>query len=147
MSRLNYSEYYAILEGCLAAWNRGDAKKTAAFYAEQMDYRDPNLPNGIKTRALFERYLRMLFKHWPIQEWNKTELIPHVEPGKFSACYSFRIANPKLNLEIKGTGMDRLEFKDQSIALNWVFLNAAAWPRWLSRDLEQLSEGAWNLKT
>ncbi len=123
------SDYVEILENCLKAWNRSDAETTASFYSENMDYRDPNVPQGIKTRADFARYLRILFKKWPRQEWTVDTVLPHEKPGAFSVCYRFRFANKKR--EIGGFGMDRIEFEGNAIRLNWVYLNAKKWPEWI----------------
>ncbi len=130
----NSPDYYRnILERCVAAWNRSDPEGTASFYAAEMDYQDPNVPGGIFRREDFVRYLRILFRQWPVQEWVASELLAHATPGVFTACYSFRFANRR-GVEIKGRGIDRLEFRGDQISRNWVFLNAEAWPRWVREE-------------
>lgn len=110
-----------LLESCLKAWNRADAEGVAAHYAERLDYRDPNVAEGIKTNAKLLRYLKVLFRKWPIQEWTPDEVLAHERPGAFSVCYRFRFGGGKR--EVRGTGMDRIEFEGGRIRLNWVYLN------------------------
>lgn len=126
---LSAAEYTSLLEACLQAWNRADAEEVASFYAVQLDYRDPNVPEGLKTNAEFARYLRILFRKWPVQEWVPGEVFPHGRPWAFSVCYRFRFGDGKR--EIKGLGMDRIEFEGSKIRLNWVYLNAEGWGRLL----------------
>ena len=116
------SDCIKLLEECLAAWNTADAGKVASYYAESLDYRDPNVPQGIAKREDFVRYLRVLFRRWPSQEWKPVEVMPHENPGAFSVAYHYRYANK--TREIKGWGMDRIEFEGDKIRLNHVYLNA-----------------------
>ncbi|MEK7744821.1 MAG: nuclear transport factor 2 family protein [Elusimicrobiota bacterium] len=116
------ADYTRLLEDCLGAWNRADAGEVASHYSERLDYRDPNVPEGIKTNADFQRYLRVLFRKWPSQEWSPDEVLSHERPGSFSVCYRFRFGNGKR--EVRGLGMDRIEFEGDKIRLNWVYLNA-----------------------
>lgn len=117
------------LTECVQAWNRADAGATASFYAPVCDYRDPNAPGGIHSRADMERYLKILFRLWPEQAWTDWEVLPHGTPGHFSVCYKFRFGNKKT--AIGGQGMDRIEFENGWIKRNWVYLNADQWPRWI----------------
>lgn len=134
MSIIQTLDYRGILESCVDAWNQGDAEKVASFYTEDLDYRDPNVPSGIHSRKDFTRYLRILFRKWPVQAWEHAELIAHATEGCFSACYQFRFGNGRAFVE--GRGMDRLEFAGSFIARNWVYLNAGEWPAWI-RQVEK----------
>ncbi len=125
------ADFVKILEDCVAAWNRGDAEGVAGYYAEEMDYRDPNVPDGIRKNADFARYLRILFRRWPSQAWDEAEVLAHAEAGCFSACYHFSFGNPRTGIWIRGTGMDRLEFEGEKIKRNWVYLNADRWGDWM----------------
>ncbi|PJZ70885.1 hypothetical protein CH373_06370 [Leptospira perolatii] len=127
-------EYKTILEGFLEAWNRSDASSVASFYSEDCEYKDPNVPEGIFGKPALKRYLMLLFRRFPYQDWVLTELYPHSESGSFSACYRFTFANPKKGLEFKGTGMDRIELEDGKVKLNWVFLNAEKWRNWIQEE-------------
>ena len=108
-----------------------DAIGTAAFYADRMDYRDPNVPEGIQSRSDFERYLRILFRQWPEQQWVEGEVLPHARPGCFTVSYHFRFANSRRGLVVEGRGIDRIEFEGDLIRMNWVYLNAEQWPYWI----------------
>ncbi len=117
------------LQDCVAAWNRSDAKATASYYSPDCEYRDPNVPSGIHSRQELEKYLRILFRLWPDQAWTNWEVLPHSREGEFSVCYAFRFGNKRRS--ISGLGMDRIEFENGLLKKNWVYLNAAEWPRWI----------------
>ena len=119
----------------LDAWNRADARATASYYAEEVEYRDPSVPDGIHGRRDLEKYLGLIFKLWPEQHWEVTELFPHKKPGAYSCSYTFRIAND--NTEITGHGIDRLEFTGGKVSLNHVYLNAGKWNDWLKSELRR----------
>src|SRR5688572_3416350 len=129
LTLLKTEDYIRLMTECLHAWNKADAIATASFYAENLDYRDPTVPEGIHTRERFIKYLKILFRMWPEQEWLGKKVLPHAEPGSFSVCYNFRFANKKKS--IQGFGMDRMEFEGDKIKLNHVYLNAEKWPQWI----------------
>lgn len=114
-------DHFGLLKRCLETWNRADAEAVAECYSEELDYRDPNVPQGIRTRREFVRYLKLLFRKYPRQEWEPTDVMAHEKPGAFSVCYRYRYANARE--DVTGAGMDRIEFDGEKIRLNWVFLN------------------------
>lgn len=128
------AEYVKLMEQCLDAWNKSDPVLVASFYADDLDYRDPTVPEGIFRKADFIDYLKLIFKVWPIQEWTPLHVMPHAGVGSFSIEYEFRIGRE--GKEIRGRGMDRMEFKDDKIALNHVYLNADKWKEWISGELK-----------
>ena len=117
------------MAACLEAWNQSDAELTASFYAEHMDYRDPNTPDGIHSRADFVRYLKILFRKWPRQNWDNYHVMPHEMPACFSVSYRFEFGNDRTT--VRGYGIDRIEFVGDKIALNHVYLNADLWSQWM----------------
>lgn len=124
---LSTSEYIARSEAWLAAWNRSNAEAVSSFYAEKCDYRDPSVPDGITSRRDLFRYLRLLFRLWPEQNWSLKAIFPHEEPGSFSATYDFRFANARRQREVKGNGMDLIVFEGDLVRTNWVYLNGSGW--------------------
>lgn len=132
---LTGSDYIRLMKECLAAWNSADAEKTASFYAEDLDYRDPSVPEGIHGRADFIAYLKLLFRVWPRQEWKEKELMPHEKPGAFSISYDFSFGNDVA--EIRGSGIDRMEFEGDKIKLNHVYLNALKFRDWIRHELKK----------
>jgi hypothetical protein len=129
-SELQRADYVAIMEGCVAAWNRGDAEGVASFYTDDLDYRDPTVPKGISNKGDFIKYLKLIFKVWPEQEWVGKEIMPHEKKGSFSVNYDFKFANGER--VVKGNGIDRIEFRGDKICLNHVYLNADKWREWMS---------------
>jgi len=129
MVELKTEDYTKIMEDWVAAWNRSDAEATASYYADDLDYRDPNVPGGIANKEKFVTYLRILFRKWPEQEWIGKNIMPHAKTGAFSISYNFKFGNN--DKIIKGFGMDRIEFKGDKIQLNHVYLNAEYWSDWI----------------
>jgi hypothetical protein len=126
---LKTENYIKLMNDCVSAWNESDAVKTASFYHKNLDYRDPNLPDGIQEREKFIKYLKLLFRKWPIQEWTGKQILNHEIPGHFSVTYHFKFANKDVSID--GFGMDRIEFQEDKIKLNHVYLNASNWPKWI----------------
>lgn len=131
--RLTHEDYVRILEGCLDAWNRADAELVASFYADDLEYRDPSVPEGITNKEDFIKYLNFIFKIWPQQSWAAKNVLPHRRDGAFTIDYRFRFANHEK--AIQGDGIDRIEFAGEKIRLNHVYLNADKWKDWLKHEL------------
>jgi hypothetical protein len=132
-SKLELNDYAGILEKLVQAWNRADAEAVAAFYTDDLDYRDPSMPQGIHGKKDFIDYLNLMFSVWPRQEWIPGELYPHAKDGSFSGCYRFSIGNDRS--EIKGAGIDLIVFKGDKISQNHVYLNSDKWNTWLKGEL------------
>jgi hypothetical protein len=132
---LTIDEYSAIMRECLGAWNRANAELTASFYTDDADYRDPSIPGGVSNRADFIAYLKILFKVWPRQQWIPREIHPHLKAGSFSITYDFIFANDRA--EIRGHGIDIMEFRGKKIALNHVYLNADSFRDWITQELHK----------
>ncbi|NUM40764.1 MAG: nuclear transport factor 2 family protein [Leptospiraceae bacterium] len=120
-----------ILWACLAAWNKANADDVISFYAEDVDYRDPNLINGIKGRKQLHTYLKILFHKWPVQKWTPNIIHPHLKTGNFSIDYAFYFGNKYKS--IQGRGIDLIVLNNDKIQLNHVYLNADAWAEWIKR--------------
>ena len=132
--KLSLEDYTALMENCLDAWNKADPEKVADYFAEDLEYRDPRVPDGITGRAKFIKYLRLIFKVWPIQEWVPRTVYPHAEEGSFTVDYEFKIANEKKS--IRGRGIDRITFRGDKIKLNHMYLNAEKWKDWIRHELK-----------
>jgi hypothetical protein len=133
-SKISREHYISIMKNCLEAWSQADVELVASFYCDDLDYRDPSVPQGIRTKTEFVKYLKLLFKIWPIQNWVLNNAYPHENDGAFSVDYTFQIANDKA--AIRGRGIDRTEFKGDRICLNHVYLNADKWNDWVINELK-----------
>lgn len=127
-------DYTKIMRECLDAWNKADPELVSSYYTDDLDYRDPTVPEGIHGRKEFTDYLKLIFTVWPSQEWVPKNVFPHAREGAFSIDYTFRIANREKT--ITGTGMDRMEFRGDKVCLNHVYLNADRWKEWIKRELK-----------
>ncbi len=137
-AHLTHDDYAKILSECIQAWNRGDADAVASFYTDDLDYRDPSVPKGIRTKKDFVDYLRLMFSVWPEQQWLADKTYIHIDEAACTATYRFRIANDKV--DITGIGADLIEFRGDKIHTNYVYLNADKWNSWLKKELAQYSE-------
>jgi len=139
MTRRQFSldDYSAIMKSCLEAWNKADAELVASYYSDNLEYRDPTVPKGIVNKSDFIKYLELIFSVWPHQKWVLKNIFPHEKEGSFSMDYDFRIGNNATS--IQGCGIDRIEFADDKIRLNHVYLNADKWKEWIKNELKGVS--------
>ena len=135
---LAIADYVVIMNNCIQEWNRADAEAVASNYTDDLYYSDPSVPMGINGKEEFIKYLKLIFKLWPQQEWIPGESFEHKNGSSFSGCYRFKFANK--DTEIKGYGMDIIEFADDKIRKNYVYLNAEKWNKWLKKELSQHKE-------
>jgi hypothetical protein len=136
MKRKQFSldDYSAIMKSCLEAWNKADAELVASYYSDNLEYRDPTVPQGIFNKSHFIKYLQLVFSVWPEQKWVPKNIFPHDKEGSFSVDYDFRIADKTTS--IQGCGMDRIEFTKDKVRLNHVYLNADKWKEWIKNELK-----------
>jgi hypothetical protein len=136
MKRRQFSidDYSAIMKSCLEAWNKADAELVASYYSDNLEYRDPTMPQGIFNKGDFIKYLQLVFSVWPQQKWVPKNIFSHDKEGSFSVDYDFRIANNTTS--IQGCGMDRIEFTKDKVRLNHVYLNAEKWKEWIKNELK-----------
>lgn len=136
MKRRQFSldDYSGIMRSCLEAWNKADAELVASYYSDNLEYRDPSVPQGIFNKSEFIKYLQLVFSVWPQQKWVPKDIFPHDKEGSFSVDYDFRIANNTTS--IQGCGIDRIEFTKDKVHLNHVYLNAEKWKEWIKNELK-----------
>lgn len=60
----------------LPAWTGNDPERLAAFYTDDVFYRDPTVPAGVSGKPEFVRYLRRLLGNNPDWVWTQVEAIP-----------------------------------------------------------------------
>jgi hypothetical protein len=137
MKKIQFSldDYSAIMKSCLEAWNKADAELVASYYCDNLEYRDPTVPQGIVNKNDFIKYLQQIFSVWPQQKWILKNVFPHNKKGSFSIDYDFRIANNTTS--IQGWGIDRIEFSGDKVRLNHVYLNADNWKDWIKNELKR----------
>jgi len=124
--------YIEMMTDYLEAWNRADAEAIAAFFPDNLDYRDPSTGTSIRDKKQMIDYLRLIFSVWPKQQWVPNNLYQHEKDGAFTCEYSFVFANDKI--EISGSGMDLIIFQEDKIQTNHVYLNADKWNSWLKKE-------------
>lgn len=132
--RLSRERHIALIKDCLDAWNKADVEAVASFYCDDLDYRDPSVPQGITNKTEFVKYLKLLFKIWPKQSWILDHVYPHKNDGSFSVDYTFQFSNDKI--AIRGRGIDLIIFKGDKTCVDHVYLNAEKWNNWITNELK-----------
>lgn len=70
------AEARAFAEKWLPAWTGNNPELLASFYAEDVFYLDPAIPEGVRGRSALLEYFRKLLGHNPNWVWTQTEAIP-----------------------------------------------------------------------
>ncbi len=66
--KFSKKEYEKLINDCMNAWSKADVELTASFYSDDLEYRDPMVPQGIIGKEEFIKYLKAVFKVWPRQK-------------------------------------------------------------------------------
>ena len=60
----------------LPAWTGNDPRKLASFYTDDLFYSDPTVPDGLRGKEAFIRYLSKLLANNPDWVWTHESAIP-----------------------------------------------------------------------
>lgn len=103
----------------LAAWTGNDPELLISFYSEDVYYRDPANPHGLKGRRPLYDYLKVLLRGNPDWKWEKRELLP-TEKG---FVLKWRATIPTHQGVITEEGLDIVEITKNLISRNEVFFD------------------------
>lgn len=106
----------------LPLWTGNRPEELAAMYADDLYYRDPGRPQGIRGRADFLAYLRKLLARFPDWRWEAVETFP-LEGG---FVLRWRAAIPVEGREVTEEGLDLVFVRDGRITRNEVFFDRSA---------------------
>ena len=106
----------------LPLWTGNQPAPLAGIYAEDVTYRDPAHPEGIRGREALFRYFRALLSRNPAWTWTAQEI--HLIDGGFTLLWKARI--PAGDIVIEETGMDWVFVKDGQITRNEVYFDRSA---------------------
>ena len=90
----------AFAERWLPAWTGNDPERLASFYADDVYYLDPAVPDGIHGRDALLDYFRTLLARNPEWVWTQIEALP-VEGG-FINKWRARIPVGRKTLDVVG---------------------------------------------
>mgnify|MGYP000982667463 FL=1 len=94
-------------EKWLPAWSGNNPELLASFYAEDVFYLDPGIPDGVKGKANLLAYYRKLLANNPNWVWTQIEGIP-LEDG-FLNKWRAEIPVGSVTLEIVGVCLVQLD--------------------------------------
>jgi hypothetical protein len=119
---MNATEARTLCDHWLPLWtgNRPDALIEA--YADDVFYRDPARPAGLKGRSALLAYLRTLLARFPDWTWEADELLP-LEGG---FALRWRATIPLRGSLVRETGLDLVLVADGRITRNEVYFDRAA---------------------
>jgi len=119
---MNREEALRLCERWLPLWTGNRPEALAAIYAEDVFYRDPARPEGVRGKAALLAYFRKLLAANPNWVWTADDVFP-VEGG-FVARWKADI--PVGKTVIHETGMDLIYVKDGLVTRNEVYFDRAA---------------------
>ncbi len=120
---MNLQEAEALAEKWLPLWTGNQPEALAAVYSENVFYRDPAKPEGIKGRPALLGYFRKLLAANPHWRWFAVELIP-TEKG---VTAKWRAEIPVAEELVEEYGLDIVEVdNDGLICRNEVYFDRAA---------------------
>ena len=119
---MNKPDALALCERWLPLWTGNRPEELAAIYADDVFYRDPAKPGGIRGKAALLAYLRKLLAVFPDWVWTADEVWP--VDGGFVLRWKARI--PVGEEVIEETGMDFVLVEDGRVTRNEVYFDRSA---------------------
>jgi len=119
---MNKPDALALCERWLPLWTGNRPEELAAIYADDVFYRDPAKPGGIRGKAALLAYLRKLLAVFPDWVWTADEVWP--VDGGFVLRWKARI--PVGDEVIEETGMDLVLVEDGLVVRNEVYFDRSA---------------------
>jgi ketosteroid isomerase-like protein len=104
----------------LPAWTGNDPERLASFYAEDVFYSDPQVPDGVRGREALTRYFTALLARFPDWVWTNTEAIP-MEGGFLNVWHATIPMEGELTVECDG--VCTVQLRDGLIARNQVYFD------------------------
>jgi hypothetical protein len=115
-------EALALCERWLPLWTGNRPEALAAIYADDVFYRDPAKPDGVRGRAALLAYFRKLLAGFPNWVWRADDVFPL--DGGFALRWKAEI--PIGKTVVHETGMDLVYVKDGLVTRNEVYFDRAA---------------------
>ena len=119
---MNKLDALALCDHWLPLWTGNRPEELVEIYADDVFYRDPAKPGGIRGKADLLAYLRRLLAVFPDWTWTADEVWP--VDGGFVLRWKARI--PVDEDVIEETGMDLVLVEDGLITRNEVYFDRAA---------------------
>ena len=119
---MNMAELELLCDGFLGAWTEQNVEKVAAFYTDDVVYRDPNTRGDVRGGDALRRYLRRLFSEWRMT-WTRRELHPTDTGAAAALLWHATFSKAAGEQVVEADGMDLLEFRDGRVSRNEVYFD------------------------
>lgn len=103
----------------LESWTGNNPDLLISFYSDDVYYRDPARPNGLKGREELYSYFKKLLAKNPNWIWKPLEVIPTSK----GFTLKWRAQIPVGAKEVQVEGLDIVEVEDAKIIRNEVFFD------------------------
>ncbi len=112
------------MERFLAAWTAQDVERVLAFYADDVEYVDPNTTGAVHGADNLRRYVAKLFAAWTMT-WAVREVRPLANGDGCALLWraTFRLKNDERVVE--ADGMDLVLLRGDKIVRNEVYFDRA----------------------
>jgi steroid delta-isomerase-like uncharacterized protein len=109
----------SFLRRWLAAWTGNRPDELLCFYAEDVLYRDPAHPRGLRGKPALRSYLKKLLARYPDWVWELREVV-----GDREACaVKWKATVPTGDDRVTIEGLDLVEIRDDLIVRNEVYFD------------------------
>jgi ketosteroid isomerase-like protein len=119
---MDHAEATELYARWLPAWTGNRPEELAGFYSDDVVYRDPARPDGVRSRPALLEYQRALLARFPDWTWTADAVLPI--DGGFVLRWKARI--PVGDIGVEGTGMDLVLVQDGLITRNEVYFDRTA---------------------
>jgi hypothetical protein len=116
---LDADEARAFAETWLPAWNGNRPELLASFYATDVVYSDPAIPDGVRGRAALLAYFQKLLARNPAWVWTQRGSIP-MQDGFLNLWHASIPVGPRT---LEADGACTVQLRDGLIYANHVFFD------------------------
>ena len=121
LKALNATEAKAFAERWLPAWTGNQPERLISFYAEDVFYADPAIPDGVRGRQKLFDYFRTLLAHNPRWVWTHRGSLPLAE----GFLNKWHASIPVGDRSVEVDGVCTVQLRDGLIYSNEVFFDRA----------------------
>ena len=116
---LSTDEAVDFTDRWLPAWTGNDPDRLASFYANDVFYSDPAVPDGVEGKEALRRYFGALLSRFPDWKWRNVDATPM--QGGFLNVWHATIPVAGQILEVEGACT--VELRDGLISRNRVYFD------------------------
>lgn len=111
MRHLSVEEAHEFAERWLPAWTGNEPERLVGFYADDVFYLDPGIPEGVRGKAELLDYFRKLLANNPDWVWEQTDAVP-LEDGFLN---KWRAVIPVGDTTVRTEGVCLVQFDNKGL--------------------------------